>query len=55
MAGHAQFVVEEDTIYGQQYGRRRTNGFNGFGRLPEPQAAQHGGFVWDDGDGYNGF
>lgn len=66
MAGHKQFVVEEESIYGQQYGRRRqANGFTGFGHLPEPQVApaQHGGFSfapesdygYDDGDGYNGF
>ena len=57
MAGKQQFTIEEDSIYGQQYGRKRTNGFAGFGRLPEPQPAMHGGFVWDDDedDGYNGF
>ena len=60
MAGHTQFVVEEESIYAQQYGRRRqaTNGFNGFGTLPsrEPEyETAHGGFVFDDGDGYNGF
>lgn len=59
MAGRTQFVVEEESIYGQQYGRqRRANGFNGFGHLPEPgdRVAQpaHGGFDWQD-DGYNGF
>ena len=57
MANRNQFVVEEESIYTQQYGRRRSNGFNGYGTLPEPQPSAHGGFVWDDGDGdgYNGF
>ena len=65
MAGHTQFVVEEESIYGQQYGRHRaSNGFNGFGHLPEPQdrEPQHGGFSFvgsmsedNGGGGYNGF
>lgn len=55
IANAKQFVVEELSIYGQQYGQRRTNGFAGYGTLPNPSAAQHGGFVWDDSDGYNGF
>ena len=29
VAGNKQFVVEELSIYGQQYGQRRTNGFAG--------------------------
>ena len=62
MARRNQFVLEEENIYTQQYGRRRmgaTNGFTGFGHLPEPHATpaqQHGGFSWGgDDDGYNGF
>ncbi len=57
VAGHSQFVVEELSIYGQQYGRRKTNGFNGFGHLPSPEPSMHGGFDWheDYDDGYNGF
>ena len=67
MGNVKQFTVEEVSIYGQQYGRRnvsRTNGFNGFGTLPnphsQPQPSMHGGFVFDDGmyeeeGGYNGF
>lgn len=59
MAGRPQFVVEEQNIYTQQYGQRRrpTNGFNGFGNLPErePQPSR-GGFSWqEDEGGYNGF
>ena len=57
MAGHKQFVVEEESIYGQQYGRRRqANGFTGFGHLPEPQAApaQHGGFSFAPESDYGG-
>jgi len=55
MAGKTQFIVEEFTIYNQQYGRVKTNGFMGFGTLP--QHANHGGFHWFDNDnsGYNGF
>jgi hypothetical protein len=55
IAGRQQFVVEELSIYGQQYGQRRTNGFAGYGTLPQEQPSVHGGFRWDDGDGYNGF
>jgi len=64
MAGRTQFIVEEESIYGQQYGRqRRANGFTGFGHLPEPQdrMPQHGGFHFEEeeepayGGGYNGF
>jgi len=58
MAGRNQFVVEEVSIYKQQYGQRRTNGFSGYGVLPSERVSQpatHGGFHWDDGDGYNGF
>lgn len=56
-----QFVVEEVSIYSQQYGRARragTNGFNGFGTLPSPQPSnrQYGGFDWQEPQGgYNGF
>ena len=59
MAGRNQFVIEEESIYNQQYGRRRgTNGFTGFGTLPNPEAQpSYGGFRWDEEDegGYNGF
>ena len=57
IAGHPQFVVEENSIYTQQYGRRRaTNGFAGYGTLPDPEPAVHGGFQWqEDEGGYNGF
>lgn len=65
MAGHKQFIVEEQNIYSQQYGFRRpaqrTNGFTGFGHLPDPHdTPQHGGFRFVDeepsnGGGYNGF
>lgn len=71
MGNTNQFTVEEVSIYGQQYGRRsarQTNGFGGFGTLPNPggrvpQPAAHGGFVFDDDmyggyeeqGGYNGF
>lgn len=61
VAGNKQFVVEELSIYGQQYGQRRpTNGFAGYGTLPNGRMGQpapsHGGFHWEeDGDGYNGF
>lgn len=58
IAGARQFIVEELSIYGQQYGRRNSNGFAGFGTLPEPGVHQHGGFIWNDGNsngGYNGF
>lgn len=58
IAGKKQFVVEEMSIYGQQYGQRRTNGFAGFGTLPRQNAEQpvHGGFHWQEDDGgYNGF
>ena len=60
MAGRNQFVIEEESIYNQQYGRRRTaNGFNGFGHLPEPRREaqpSYGGFDWqEDDNGYNGF
>ena len=67
MAGRQQFVTEELSIYGTQYGKRhqRTNGFMGFGTIPsgEPHAAapSRAGFNWDianyddDNDGYNGF
>ena len=57
IANCKQFVVEEESIYNQQYGRRnKTNGFAGFGTLPEPQPA-YGGFDWqeEDNGGYNGF
>lgn len=55
IANARQFVVEELSIYGQQYGKRRTNGFAGFGTLPQEEA-QHGGFAWvEDDGGYNGF
>jgi hypothetical protein len=54
IAGGKQFVVEELSIYGQQYGRRKTNGFAGFGTLPQEEAV-HGGFRIMDDDGYNGF
>lgn len=59
IANSQQFVVEEVSIYNQQYGRRRgTNGFTGFGTLPNPEAQpSYGGFRWDEEDegGYNGF
>ena len=60
MAGRNQFVIEEESIYNQQYGhQRRANGFTGFGRLPEPMGREpqhaYGGFSWQDDDGYNGF
>ena len=53
IAGGKQFIVEELSIYGQQYGKRKTNGFAGFGMLPQKETA-HGGFRIMD-DGYNGF
>ena len=55
VAGNKQFVVEELSIYGQQYGQRRTNGFAGYGTLPQEQPSVHGGFRWEEEDGYNGF
>ena len=58
VAGRKQFVVEELSIYGQQYGQRRTNGFAGYGTLPENrvEAAAYGGFRWEEENGgYNGF
>lgn len=57
IANAKQFVVEEVSIYNQQYGRqRRTNGFGGFGTLPEAEPSMHGGFNWrEDKGGYNGF
>lgn len=57
IAGRKQFVVEEVSIYGQRYGQRKTNGFAGFGTLPDvEQPSMHGGFMWEeDTDGYNGF
>lgn len=62
MAQRNQFVVEELSVYGLSYGKRkRSNGFMGFGTLPseEPHAASQAGFNWhgaaNDGDGYNGF
>lgn len=56
IANKHQFVVEELSIYNQQYGRRGTNGFMGFGTMPAPSGAERGGFKWHgDGDGYNGF
>ena len=66
MAGRTQFVLEEQNIYAQQYGFRRqapqpTNGFTGFGHLPDPHdKPQHGGFRFVEeepsaGGGYNGF
>ena len=65
MAGHKQFIVEEQNIYSQQYGFRRptqrTNGFTGFGHLPDPHdTPQYGGFRFveeepSNGGGYNGF
>lgn len=61
MAGCNQFVVEEESIYMQQYGRprRQTPGFTGFGRLPEPSNAGGGNggfrFIEDEDSGYNGF
>jgi len=56
IANKQQFVVEEVSIYMQQYGRKRkeTNGFVGFEELPQEQVAnQQGGFKWQGG--YNGF
>ena len=67
MAQRKQFVVEELSVYGLSYGKRkRSNGFMGFGTIPseEPHAASQAGFNWHgggitndgfDGDGYNGF
>ena len=58
IAGREQFIVEENNIYKQQYGRRRaTNGFAGYGTLPNPEMEPaHGGFQWQEEDGgYNGF
>ncbi len=54
IANKKQFVVEEYSVYSQKYGQRKTNGFAGFGSLPQPSQA-HGGFVWEDEGGYNGF
>ena len=55
IAGRKQFVVEELSIYGQRYGQRKTNGFSGFGNLPQEQPV-HGGFrIMDENGGYNGF
>mgnify|MGYP003553755546 CR=1 FL=1 len=55
IAGNAnQFSVDEISIYNQQYGKRRTNGFSGFGELPIEEPV--GGFVWHEpSSGYNGF
>ena len=55
IANAQQFVVEELSIYGQQYGKRKTNGFAGFGTLPQEEPHAHGGFRWEDEGGYNGF
>ena len=55
IANAKQFVVEEFSIYGQQYGKRKTNGFAGFGMLPQEEPQVHGGFKWEVENGYNGF
>ena len=51
IANRKQFVVVENSIYNRSYGKRRSNGFSGFGTLPNSDEvyseAEHGG--------YNGF
>lgn len=56
VAGKKQFIAEEVSIYGQQYGKRKTNGFTGFGTLHEAPSMS-GGFHWNEESesGYNGF